>query len=367
MKKFLTYCLLLLILLSPVAKATEIVVTFGGDCTLGSEDQYWEDPDQFIQMVQMNGKDYPFSGLYPIFSKDDLTIVNLEGTFYEGTRGKVQKTYNFRAPLDYAEILVEGSVEAVGLGNNHSEDYGIQGFEATTGALEALSIPWFVDCESANQAYVYEKDGVSIGFVSFYVSYYYMNRADIAQTFERLRSLGVNAIVGIMHGGTEYSLRHGKTQTNMANFCIAHGATVVIGHHPHVLQGVEIRKNESIFYSLGNLVFGGNRAIRENADVAALVQVRFVFDEEGVYTGHQATLIPVHPSSSEDRLVNNFRPVPATDRGAQRALKIIGADSNITLGDFVEGKGVKLPFVKAPPPPPPPPHPMEILVTIEQM
>ncbi|MGI6700316.1 MAG: CapA family protein [Christensenellales bacterium] len=365
MKRFLIYCLLLLLVLScSLAGATDIVVTFGGDCTLGSEERFWDRPNHFIQMVQTYGKAYPFSWLYPIFSQDDLTVVNLEGTFYDSTLGKVKKKYNFRAPLDYAEILVKGSVEAVGLGNNHSEDYGIRGFESTTEALEAVSIPWFVDCQSANKAYVYEKEGARIGFISFNSTYYYREKGKIAQTFESVRSLGVDAIVGIMHGGSEYYLRHNKLQTEMADFCIAQGATVVIGHHPHVLQGVEVRENESIFYSIGNLVFGGNGTIRGDADVATLVQVRFSFDENGIYVGHQATLIPIHPSSSEDPKINNFMPIPATGAGAQRALQIIGEDSNIILGEFVEGVGVTLPFVNAPPPPP---DPMEVLIIIEQM
>ena len=168
---------------------------------------------------------------------------------------------------------------------------------------------------------------------SFNSTYYYREKGKIAQTFESVRSLGVDAIVGIMHGGSEYYLRHNKLQTEMADFCIAQGATVVIGHHPHVLQGVEVRENESIFYSIGNLVFGGNGTIRGDADVATLVQVRFSFDENGTYVGHQATLIPIHRQAA--RIENQFLCPFLLRALGTRALQIIG-DSNIILGSLLK-------------------------------
>lgn len=343
---------------------TEIVVTFGGDCTLGSEDQFWQDETSFIRHIERYGKSYPFEKLYPLFSADDVTLLNLEGTFHESTLGKRVKTYCFRAPKSYAEILTLSSVEAVTLGNNHSEDYGKPGFDSTVEALDAVGMPWFVNCAFANKPWVYEKNGVRVGFVGFYIGYWKSNLAQIKASLQTLRDMGCAAIVGVMHGGVEYSQKHDSMQTRMAETCLDMGATLVIGHHPHVLQGVERREHATIVYSLGNLAFGGNKRVKAMADTGLIVSARFLFDKKGVYTGHQLTLHPIHPSST-GTMVNNFRPILAEGAEAVRAMDIIQADTAFRLEPYVEGEGAVQTFVKAPPPPAPPPDPMELLVTIE--
>ena len=345
---------------------TEIVVTFGGDSTLGSEDQMWHEATSFIQTIKREGFSYPFEKLYPLFSKDDLTIVNLEGTFYEGVQGKRVKTYNFRAPLDYAKILPLGSIEAVTLGNNHAGDYGQPGFDSTIQALEKEQVDWFVEAAEGNKTFIYEKNGIKIGFVGFYIGYWRSNIMQVRAALQSLQEAGCATIVGIMHGGTEYAEKHGSVQDRMADTILEYGASLVIGHHPHVVHGMDVRKNASILYSLGNLSFGGNKRIKKMADTALVVQARFVFDRNKVFLGHQLTIHPIHPSGTGTN-TNDYRPILAKGAEAERVMGLMQMDTAFPLAPYVEGKGALQVFVPAPPRLPGPPGPLDIHIKIEDM
>lgn len=344
----------------------EIVVTIGGDCTLGSEDDKWGESTSFIQHITRLGYLYPFANMKDMFEKDDLTVINFEGVLAENPYGKITKTYNFRAPTDYAKIMPLNSIEAVTLGNNHSGDYGQQGFDSTVKALDDAGVNWFVNCPQGNRVYVYEKDGIKIGFLGFYVGYWRANRGRINQSLKELKEKGCSTIVAIMHGGSEYSQRHDGSQKNMAMSCIEQGASVVIGHHPHVLQGLEKINDATIVYSLGNFAFGGNKRIKPMADTALVVQVRFLFNKDKQYVGHQMTLHPIHPSGTFTE-VNNFQPVFAKGAEAQRIMGILQSDTaSFPLMPFVEGRGAVQAFVPAPAPIVPS-DPMDVHISMETM
>lgn len=323
---------------------SDIIVTFGGDCTLGSEDKFWDRPDSFISAINSRGYEYPFKNLKDIFSQDDLTVVNLEGVFHDSKSGKLKKTYNFRAPSEFAEILPLSNIEAVTLGNNHTFDYGEQGFKSTVKALEDKGIAWFVNCRYDNKGYIYEKDGVKIGFVGFYIGEWRRKPGLVRETINELKDKGAKALVGVMHGGMEYSLFHDKDQGKMADWLIKEGVSVVIGHHPHVIQGVQIKESATIIYSLGNLSFGGNNKIKGQADDALLAQVKFSFDDNLNYTGYQVKLLPIHPSSSFNS-ANNFQPTLAHSSDANRILSVVQEDTDFVLPKYKDGEGCILPFV----------------------
>ncbi|MDO5022357.1 MAG: CapA family protein [Eubacteriales bacterium] len=339
----LLMCILFLAIL-PVCAQKYIVVTFGGDCTLGSEDQLWDRENSFISVVNAQGFEYPFKNLVDLFSKDDLTIVNLEGTFHDSKNGKLKKAFNFRAPSDFAKILPLSKIEAVTLGNNHIFDYGEKGFSSTIKALDAVGTAWFANCRYENRGYLYEKDGVKIGFVGFYIGDWRKQPSLIRDTIDELKLQGANALVGIMHGGAEYSSFHDSNQEKMAEWLILNGVSLVIGHHPHVVQGVAVNADSSIVYSLGNLSFGGNSRIRKQAGDALLAQVKFSFDDSSNYIGHQVRLIPIHPSSTGDK-TNNFQPALADLLNAQRILAGVQKDTDFILPPYEENIGCTLPFV----------------------
>ena len=118
----------------PIKK--EITISAVGDCTLGRDDNY-DYVNSLPDVLKQNEHDYSyfFRGVKDVLESDDLTIANLEGTFtpYEQKR---DKKFTFKGDLDYPNILLAGSVEAVNLANNHTYDYGERGYLDTLKALD---------------------------------------------------------------------------------------------------------------------------------------------------------------------------------------------------------------------------------------
>ncbi|MBE5787126.1 MAG: CapA family protein [Clostridiales bacterium] len=326
----------------------QIVVSFAGDCTLGCTPLSREhEENNFEALVEKNGLEYPFAKVREIFEQDDLTIVNLESTFYDSENNRAQKTYTFRAPTHYADILTLGSVEAVSIGNNHALDYGRAGQESTIQALEARKIGWFGTNEYASKTFIYEKDGVKIGFVAAYISYWWSKGAvDVIKAdFAELEEADCDLIVACIHGGVEYDLRHDTNQEKMADRFIKYGADIIIGHHPHTIQGLRVQDGISTLWSLGNFSFGGNTEVRTMNTFIA--QFTFSFDDENQYLGHQLNIIPCHVSGTEEE--NNFQPYPVTGKDADAVIKAIQYDvKRLKLKPYVEGVGAIQEFVPAP-------------------
>lgn len=345
--KRLCACLLCFSLLFALGTALgenkEIVVTFVGDCTLGSEEHERAKPTSFDTYVLSYGFDYPFSGVYSVIAADDLTVANLEGVFYNYEANKVKKTYNFRAPTEFAQILPLSSVEVVSLANNHTEDYGAAGIRSTVEALAEVGTPWFATTEYADDVYIYEKDGCKIGFVAVYATYWYTHLEQLRSDIGRLKSAGCDVLVGVMHAGTEYSAFHDSGQEKLANYLISNGCSVVIGHHPHVIQGVYVYNNATVVWSLGNFVFGGNKAMR--ARYSMLAQFTFSFGEDGKYLGHTLNIIPAQYSGYTD--FNNYCPILVEGEDAEICMGMIQRDSNIRLAPYVSGVGAVQQFVPA--------------------
>ena len=325
----------------------QITVTFTGDCTLGNTPLERQLESGFESFIETNGLEYPFANVKHIFEQDDLTVVNLEGTFYDYEANRADKTYTFRAPTSYADILTLSSIEAVSIGNNHALDYGAVGLSNTLEALESRGIAWFGTNEYASNAFVYEKDGVKIGFVSAYISWWWGkgNSAIIKQCFSELEQAGCEVIVACIHGGVEYDKRHDLNQEKMADAFIRYGADIVIGHHPHTIQGLRVENGISTFWSLGNFSFGGNSQLRTLNTFMA--QITFSFDENGVYLGHQTNLIPAHVSGTDE--YNNYQPVLVHGEEADKVIAAIQYDvKKLKLKPYIENVGAVQEFIPAP-------------------
>ena len=142
---------------SPVSLTLSVV----GDCTLGTDETF--DYDTSLNAYYENyGADYFLQNVKDIFSADDLTIANFEGTLTDSDE-REDKTFAFKAPASYASILTGGSVEAVNTANNHSHDYGDQSFDDTLAALDDAGI---VDTDGDG---IRELDGQNINLR--YISY----------------------------------------------------------------------------------------------------------------------------------------------------------------------------------------------------
>ncbi len=232
--------ILCLPLVIPAEGGTSVVMTFTGDCTLGSEDRLASREDSFVGYVKRYGFEYPFAKMKDFFEEDDLTVINLENVFFDRTTSKANKRYLFRAPTSFAQILKEGSVELAFIANNHILDYGKNGLLSTISAVEALDIGVFGSNHTVSLGYIYEKNGIKIGFLGTYQAYWYVGRDALSKLLNSFREAGCHAVVGIIHDGTEYARNRNKKQQQMADWLVKQGVDLVVGHHPHVPQGVDI-------------------------------------------------------------------------------------------------------------------------------
>lgn len=307
-----------------------VTLTFGGDCTLGGDGA---GARRFARLMEENGDAYPFANLLPLFRQDDLTLVNLEGVLSDRILGKADKAFNFRGASDYVNLLTLGSVECVTLANNHALDYGAAGKRDTEAALTAAGIAW---CDADTLA-VLDKDGVRVGFTG---SSMHMDETRYADQVATLRALGCTAIVHVMHAGQEYVTQPTGTQRRIAAVASQAGAALVVGHHPHVAQGLEQLGNTVIAYSLGNCVFGGNSSPSD--EDAYLLQATLHFTD-GALVKSQITLWPIRITSASGG--NNYQPVLLTGAEAARVMAKIQRVSEMALTPFEDGQGAAQPEI----------------------
>ena len=119
-------------------KVTTVTISAAGDCTLGVDSRY---NNRFNEYYSRNNSKYFFKNVKSVFEKDDITIVNFEGTLTTSSN-RAQKKFTFKGPAKYTKILTEGSVEVVNLANNHTMDFGEQGFKDTKAALKKAKIAY---------------------------------------------------------------------------------------------------------------------------------------------------------------------------------------------------------------------------------
>lgn len=305
----------------PADGETEIVITAGGDAALATRKQWMNDEDAFPAYVRKYGYAYPFSGLKEIFDGDDMTFINLECVLQNNGEGeKIGKMYRFRGPTEYTEILKACSVEQVNIANNHFVDFQEKGKVSTKNALRNAGIPF----SGYSQIYVWEINGHKIGFGGIREQIYNQFPDMIAEETKKLREAGCEVVIYSCHWGTEYSPLHNEKQIEMASACASAGVDIVIGTHPHVVQGVDRIGDTVVLWSLGNLCFGGTKEL--SVYDATLASLGLVFDEDG-YKGVNLTMIPILTSSRAAERINDYRPVPAEGEDCERILQLIRDDS----------------------------------------
>lgn len=271
---------------------------------------------------------YPFARVAGLFAGADLLIGNLEGTLTE--RGSaLEKMYTFRAPADRAVSLRDAGFDAVSLGNNHVGDFGAVSVTDTLVALDEEGIGYAgagEDVTAAHRALLMRSGTVTVALLSYCgvgesafagESRPGVARASIAAMREDVRLAGERAqfVVVAVHDGTEYHPTPTERQRAFNRAAIEAGAALVIGHHPHVLQGWERYRGGVILYSLGNFVFD-----LEQGDMDSLGRAPF---ETGVA---MVTLRADGPPEVELRPamidVDENRPRPASDEEAQRIARV---------------------------------------------
>lgn len=308
-----------------------VTMTFMGDCTLGGEEKTRGWGWGFVKTVETNGMDFPMRDLSALTKNDDLTVANLECVLTDRDLEKVEKQFNFSGSTAYTEILKRGGVDCVTLANNHTHDYGDEGYQDTKDALENTGVAYFgTDCVAVWE----NEEGLRIGFAgaSFSVSGNQGKRLD--REIKLLKDLGCAAIVTVMHAGTEYEYEPGGYQYQIARKAAEDGADLVVGHHPHVAQGYGFVQGIPVAFSLGNCIYGGRL---HPPDLDALILQADMHFEDGELTGTTLRFYPI--SITSDERYNNYSPVFLTGAEAERVLKKLEKSTGNGFGPFDEEKG----------------------------
>lgn len=313
----------------PQENVVQITISAAGDCSLGNyiEQDYNASFNQAYDTE--GGAEYFLRNVKDIFAMDDMTIVNLEGVLTTSNAASTGRTYNIKGDPSYAKILTEGSVEAVSMGNNHRLDFGTAGTKDTEAALNAENILYAYDKNVA----IYETQGIQIGYVSVNeVAWGQGTEELVVEGIAKLKEAGVDLIFVACHWGVEKENYPESYQLKLGKKCIDMGADLVLGHHPHVLQGIEEYKGKLIIHSLGNFCFGANRS---PSDMDTMIfQQTFTFIDGELSGDLEASVIPCSVSSVKNR--NNFQPTPLEGEEALRVinrLNTYSTDLGVTISE----------------------------------
>ena len=304
----------------PIDTYDTITISAAGDVTLGRDESFgWERTFDHELELQDGDFAYFFSNVKHIFEADDLTIVNLETTLTTATK-KADKKFRFKADPSYVEILKQGSIEAVSIANNHTLDFLDKGYQDTLMTLEEAGVGYY----GYEHKYITEVRGIKIGVLG----YYSMKATDklkgeIEQAIDELKNEGTDLVIIMFHWGIERDYWPNSAQTELAYFSIDKGADLVLGSHPHVLQGIEEYKGKQIVYSLANFCFGGNKNPK---DKDTMIYVQRFNIKNGELLSQEYDIIPCSISSVTNR--NNYQPTPLDGDEAERVMKKINKYSD---------------------------------------
>lgn len=282
------------------------------------------------------GYDAPFVSIRSILAGSHITIGNLEAPITERGAEFSGKRFRFRTRPEAARALKDAGFSILTLANNHIMDFGPEGLEDTLSYLDSNAIAYCGAGKtllSARAPRIVNVQGAKVAFLSYSLTYpveFFAGRSSCG-TAPGYASLYVNDIrqarkkadyvVVSFHWGHELSSKPERYQVAAARGAIDAGADLVLGHHPHVLQGIERYRQGLIFYSLGNLVFG-SRSVAPDRSIIARISL------DGGVRG--AEIIPINVLNREVE----FQPAPLSGK---KGMEVIGKVRALSAG-----KGVRI-------------------------
>lgn len=287
-----------------------ITISAAGDFTLG----YYKGQasgGRFDEVASKNGYSYFMNGVRAVFEEDDLTIVNLEGPFT--TRGvATEKEFAIRGLPEYAQILKLGSIEAVNLANNHIYDYQKVGYDDTVSVLKKNGIGYFGE----ENTYFTTVNDIRIALIG---ANGWSNSGAVKEKLKQritAAKMSADLIIVEFHWGVERDYYPNNVQKDLAKYVIDQGANLVLGSHPHVIQGIGTYKDANIVYSMGNFCFGANKNPSDKDTF--IYRETFILTEDGI-TSEEVEVIPCSISSTKSK--NDYQPTVLTGSEKERVLK----------------------------------------------
>jgi poly-gamma-glutamate synthesis protein (capsule biosynthesis protein) len=270
---------------------------------------------------------YPFAKVAHLFHAADITVGNVESAL--GTGGApAPKSYPFRAPPEAAEALALAGFDIVSLANNHGMDYGPETLLEGIGLLKAAGVQPIgagANRAEAHTPFITAANGLRVAFLAYVnvpveaLTAFDVKTWDATETTPGLAwgepdvvAEDVTAVrpqadlvVVVLHSGFEYIEEPGEAQMAIAHAAIDAGADIVIGHHAHILQGIEYYNGGVIVYGLGNFAF------EIDGDPSTVI-LNVWLDADGV---RELELIPaIIQFGGQPRLVEEWETFPALDR-----------------------------------------------------
>ena len=259
-----------------------VVLRFGGDVMMTS---------YFKNYIDSNGVDYMWEDVSDLIKTADYSVFNLETSVSLRGSDTKPKGYGFRSEPFTLEGLKNAGIDMVTIANNHVMDYGRDAFSDTLNSLDEYEIEYIgagKNKSEASKINYQEVNGIKVGFLgaSEILGYnsnkatdeksgvFYLNRNDLSDIKSIISAAQSNCdvIVLVLHWDREYYDSPKEETIKMAHELIDSGADIIIGHHPHVLQGIEYYNDGIIYYSTGNFNF---LIKNENASRSALFEVVF--------------------------------------------------------------------------------------------
>ncbi len=296
----------------------DITIHAVGDCTLGSHQKQGYE-GSFHEMYDKQGPDYFFQNVKGVFEGDDFTIANCEVVLSNSKETmRTTKEWNLLGRPEYASLFKNASIEAVSLANNHIMDYNEKGAQDTKDNLTAAGVEYAISSQWGDRYGMYTTaKGIKIGFVS--VNEYYEEKATykfLEEGYNQLREQGANLMIACTHWGGDGVHELEQDQIDMGHWCIDKGYDVVVGCHPHVIQGLECYNGKYIVYSMGNFCYGGHR---NPADKSSMIyEQTFRFVDGVLQTDTNAKVYPCSLSSRTDK--NDFCPRILTGEEGQKVI-----------------------------------------------
>jgi len=210
---------------------------------------------------------------------------------------------------------------AVSLANNHTNDFFPRGYADTKANLDSFGVAYFGNETNT----IIEIKGVKVGLFGYLMWASMEDRSKITASIRELKNNGAELIIAYFHWGDDRSNVPNASQRRIGRFAIDSGADLVLGAHPHVIQGIEEYKGKNIVYSLGNFAYGGNA---NPADKDTFIfQQTFTFENGVLQDTNETNIIPAYISSVRHR--NNYQPTPADGAEAERILGRIKSYSDM--------------------------------------
>ena len=305
----------------PSSADTSLTLSFVGDCSIGKLQIHGYE-GTFDQYYDQFGPAYFFRNVRPVFDADDLTIANFEGVL-TNSNSRVPKGYNIKGRPEFIRVIAESGIDAVSFANNHKIDYGQQGISDTIAAFDSIALPYAFD---EHTALIHTDKGIDVGLVA---ANFVHDAEDVSHASEylysgiaSLKARQADLIIALVHWGKEGEHFPNADQQAVGHQCIDLGADLVIGCHPHILQGAEYYKERPILYSLGNFCFGGNRNPGNKETVIAQTVLRFSGQQ---LQSADLRILPARLSTATDH--NDYCPVLLSGAEGQVVIQHMNAYS----------------------------------------